>query len=285
MVKNVLSIFKIRIGMLISFSAVVGYIVAEKGPPSFPRIFLLAILTLMASAGAGAYNQYYDRDIDAIMKRTDGRPLPSGRIRLTKGVAFAGIFLIFLSVITAFFSFNYVVSLHLFLGAFVYAVIYTVWLKRRSWINIIIGGLSGSFAVLAGGASANPGFCLPPILLAVVLFFWTPSHFWSFAIAHKEDYQKVGIPMLPVILDNYKSALFILLNTLFLFISSLLPLFFGHLGLIYGVIAVCTGAFFIGRNLQLLINPTKEIAWKNFKASIIYLSILFISVIVDVSLG
>lgn len=285
MVKNFLSIFKIRIGMLISFSAVVGYIVAEKGTPSFPRIFLLAILTLMASAGAGAYNQYYDRDIDAVMKRTDNRPLPSGGVRLTHGVAFAGIFLIFLSVIVAFFTFNYVVSLHLFLGAFVYAVIYTVWLKRRSWINIIIGGLSGSFAVLAGGASANPGFCLPPILLAIVLFFWTPSHFWSFAIVHKDDYRKVGIPMLPVIIDNYKSALFILLNTLFLFISSLLPIFFGHLGLIYGVIAVCTGVFFIGRNLQLLINPTKEIAWKNFKASIIYLSIIFIAVIGDISLS
>ncbi len=229
MVKNFLSIFKIRIGMLISFSAVVGYLVAEKGTPSFPRIFLLAILTLMASAGAGAYNQYYDRDIDAVMKRTDNRPLPSGGVRLTHGVAFAGIFLIFLSVIVAFFTFNYVVSLHLFLGAFVYAVIYTVWLKRRSWINIIIGGLSGSFAVLAGGAASRPDFCLPPMLLAVVLFFWTPSHFWSFAIVHREDYQKVGIPMLRVILGDYKSAVLILFNTLFLFISSLLPFFFGYL--------------------------------------------------------
>src|SRR3990172_3458888 len=284
MVKNFLSIFKIRIGMLISFSAVVGYIVAEKGTPSFPRIFLLAILTLMASAGAGAYNQYYDRDIDAIMKRTDGRPLASGRVRLTHGVAFAGIFLIFLSVIVAFFTFNYVVSLHLFLGAFVYAVIYTVWLKRRSWINIIIGGLSGSFAVLAGGAASRPDFCLPPMLLAIVLFFWTPSHFWSFAIVHREDYQKVGIPMLPVILGNYKSALLILFNTLFLFISSLLPFFFGYLGLIYLSVVVIIGTFFIIRNIQLFFNPSKDIAYKNFKASMIYLSVLFISVLLDTSL-
>lgn len=284
MFKDYLSIFKIRIGMLIAFSAVVGYVVAEKGVPSFPRIFLLAILTLMASAGAGAYNQYYDRDIDAIMKRTGGRPLASGRVRLTHGVAFAGIFLIFLSVIVAFFTFNYVVSLHLFLGAFVYAVIYTVWLKRRSWINIIIGGLSGSFAVLAGGAASRPDFCLPPMLLAVVLFFWTPSHFWSFAIVHREDYQKVGIPMLPVILGNYKSALFILFNTLFLFISSLLPFFFGYLGLIYLSVVVIIGIFFITRNIQLLFNPSKDIAWKNFKASMIYLSVLFISVLLDTSL-
>lgn len=284
MFKDYLSIFKIRIGMLIAFSAVVGYVVAEKGVPSFPRIFLLAILTLMASAGAGAYNQYYDRDIDAMMKRTDGRPLASGRVRLTHGVAFAGIFLIFLSVIVAFFTFNYVVSLHLFLGAFVYAVIYTVWLKRRSWINIIIGGLSGSFAVLAGGAASRPDFCLPPMLLAVVLFFWTPSHFWSFAIVHREDYQKVGIPMLPVILGNYKSALFILFNTLFLFISSLLPFFFGYLGLIYLSVVVIIGIFFITRNIQLLFNPSKDIAWKNFKASMIYLSVLFISVLLDTSL-
>ena len=284
MFKDYLSIFKIRIGMLIAFSAVVGYVVAEKGVPSFLRIFLLAILTLMASAGAGAYNQYYDRDIDAIMKRTGGRPLASGRVRLTHGVAFAGIFLIFLSVIVAFFTFNYVVSLHLFLGAFVYAVIYTVWLKRRSWINIIIGGLSGSFAVLAGGAASRPDFCLPPMLLAVVLFFWTPSHFWSFAIVHREDYQKVGIPMLPVILGNYKSALLILFNTLFLFISSLLPFFFGYLGLIYLSVVVIIGTFFIARNIQLLFNPSKDIAWKNFKASMIYLSVLFISVLLDTSL-
>ena len=284
MFKDYLSIFKIRIGMLISFSAVVGYIVAEKGTPSFPRMFLLAILTLMASAGAGAYNQYYDRDIDAVMKRTDNRPLPSGGVRLTHGVAFAGIFLIFLSVIVAFFTFNYVVSLHLFLGAFVYAVIYTVWLKRRSWINIIIGGLSGSFAVLAGGAASRPDFCLPPMLLAVVLFFWTPSHFWSFAIVHREDYQKVGIPMLPVILGNYKSALLILFNTLFLFISSLLPFFFGYLGLIYLSVVVIIGTFFIIRNIQLFFNPSKDIAYKNFKASMIYLSVLFISVLLDTSL-
>ena len=284
MFKDYLSIFKIRIGMLIAFSAVVGYVVAEKGVPSFLRIFLLAILTLMASAGAGAYNQYYDRDIDAIMKRTAGRPLASGRVRLTHGVAFAGIFLIFLSVIVAFFTFNYVVSLHLFLGAFVYAVIYTVWLKRRSWINIIIGGLSGSFAVLAGGAASRPDFCLPPMLLAVVLFFWTPSHFWSFAIVHREDYQKVGIPMLPVILGNYKSALLILFNTLFLFISSLLPFFFGYLGLIYLSVVVIIGTFFIIRNIQLFFNPSKDIAWKNFKASMIYLSVLFISVLLDTSL-
>jgi len=284
MFKDYLSIFKIRIGMLIAFSAVVGYVVAEKGVPSFLRIFLLAILTLMASAGAGAYNQYYDRDIDAIMKRTAGRPLASGRVRLTHGVAFAGIFLIFLSVIVAFFTFNYVVSLHLFLGAFVYAVIYTVWLKRRSWINIIIGGLSGSFAVLAGGAASRPDFCLPPMLLAVVLFFWTPSHFWSFAIVHREDYQKVGIPMLPVILGNYKSALLILFNTLFLFISSLLPFFFGYLGLIYLSVVVIIGTFFIIRNIQLFFNPSKDIAYKNFKASMIYLSVLFISVLLDTSL-
>jgi len=285
MVKNFLSIFKIRIGMLISFSAVVGYIVAEKGTPSFPRIFLLAVLTLMASAGAGAYNQYYDRDIDAVMKRTDNRPLPLGGIRLTHGVAFAGIFLIFLSVIVAFFTFNYVVSLHLFLGAFVYAVIYTVWLKRRSWINIIIGGLSGSFAVLAGGAASRPDFCLPPMLLAVVLFFWTPSHFWSFAIVHREEYAKAGIPMLPVVIGDSKTAKYILLNTILLVISSLLPSLFGYLGVIYTITAIGVGVFFIIRNLQLIKNPAKDIAWKNFKASMVYLGVLFLAVIIDVAIG
>lgn len=285
MLKEYLSIFKIRIGLLISFSAIVGYIVAERGGLSYTRTFLLAILTLMASAGAGACNQYYDRDIDRIMKRTMKRPLLCGIGHSAKTIAFTGIFLIVLSVVVSFFVFNYLVALHLLLGAFVYAFIYTVWLKRRSWMNIIIGGLSGSFAVLAGGASARPEFCLPPVLLAIVLFFWTPSHFWSFAMVHKEDYRRAGIPMLPVILNNYKSAFCILLNTLLLFISSLLPFYFGYLGLIYLAAAIATGTFFIIRNLQLFFHPSKDIAWKNFQSSIIYLSMLFISIIFDISLS
>ena len=284
MLKNYLSIFKLRIGALIAFSAVVGYIAGEKSMPSLFRIVLISILTLMASAGASAINQVYDRDMDRVMKRTMKRPLLTGGVQSPTGVVVTGILLIFLSVGIAFFKFNFLVSLHLFLGAFVYAVIYTIWLKRRSWMNIIVGGLSGSFAVLAGGASAQPDFCLAPILLAVVMFFWTPSHFWSFAIVHREDYKKAGVPMLPVIFDNHKSGLYILLNTSLLFASSLLPFFLGHLGFIYLVAALGAGAFFIIRNLQFLFAPSREIAWKNFKFSMVYLSMLFIAVIFDISI-
>ena len=284
MLKNYLSIFKLRIGALIAFSAVVGYIAGEKSMPSLFRIVLISILTLMASAGASAINQVYDRDMDRVMKRTMKRPLLTGGVQSPTGVVVTGILLIFLSVGIAFFKFNFLVSLHLFLGAFVYAVIYTIWLKRRSWMNIIVGGLSGSFAVLAGGASAQPDFCLAPILLAVVMFFWTPSHFWSFAVVHREDYKKAGVPMLPVIFDNHKSALYILLNTSFLFAASLLPFFFGHLGFIYLAAALGAGGFFIFRNLQFLFAPSREIAWKNFKFSMVYLSMLFLAVIFDISI-
>lgn len=284
MLKNYLSIFKLRIGVLIAFSAVVGYIAGEKSMPSLFRIALISILTLMASAGASAINQVYDRDMDRVMKRTMKRPLLTGGVQSPTGVVLTGILLILLSVGIAFFKFNFLVSLHLFLGAFVYAVIYTIWLKRRSWMNIIVGGLSGSFAVLAGGASAQPDFCLAPILLAVVMFFWTPSHFWSFAVVHREDYAKAGVPMLPVIFDNHKSGLYILLNTLLLFAASLLPFFLGHLGFIYLAAALGAGAFFIFRNLQFLFVPSKEIAWKNFKFSMVYLSMLFLAVIFDISI-
>ena len=284
MLKNYLSIFKLRIGALIAFSAVVGYIAGEKSMPSLFRIALISILTLMASAGASAINQVYDRDMDRVMKRTMKRPLLTGGVQSPTGVVLTGILLILLSVGIAFFKFNFLVSLHLFLGAFVYAVIYTIWLKRRSWMNIIVGGLSGSFAVLAGGASAQPDFCLAPILLAVVMFFWTPSHFWSFAIVHREDYKKAGVPMLPVIFDNHKSGLYILLNTSLLFAASLLPFFFGHLGFIYLAAALGAGGFFIFRNLQFLFAPSREIAWKNFKFSMAYLSMLFLAVIFDISI-
>lgn len=283
-VKNYLPLFKFRICSLITFSAVVGLISTSAGNINMIGIAFLSIATLMASAGASAFNNYYDMDIDAVMKRTQKRPIPSGSVYASKKILFIAGMLLVASIFVSFKAINYMVGLHLFLGVFVYAVVYTVWLKRRSWLNIIIGGLAGSFAVLAGGASAAPGFCLPPILLSVVMFFWTPSHFWSFAIVHRAEYERAGIPMLPVVVGDSKTALYILLNTILLVISSFLPPFFGCLGAFYTITAIVLGVFFIARNIQLLKNTTKEIAWKNFKASMVYLGVLFLAVIIDVAI-
>lgn len=279
-----LPLFKLRISFLITFSAVVAFIATEKGTISLDKVLVLAVVMMMASAGSGVFNHYFDRDIDWIMGRTKNRPLAAGKIREPGKVLLVAALLFIASLVISFFALNPMVALHLFLGAFVYVVVYTVWLKRRSWLNVIIGGFSGSFAVLAGGASATPELCMPPILLATIMFFWTPSHFWSFAIFHREQYRRAEIPMLPVVIGNRKTAMYILLNTVLLVFASLIPVLTGLMSGIYLAGAIIAGSFFLLRNIQLLYNTSREMAWKNFKASMIYLSILFIAIIIDVSI-
>lgn len=282
--KRYMPLFKLRISFLITFSAVVAFIATEKGNISIDKVLILAVVMMMASAGSGVLNHYFDRDIDLIMGRTKNRPLATGSIKAPKNVLYIAIVLFLASLLISIIALNPLVAVHLFLGAFVYVVVYTVWLKRKSWLNIIIGGFAGSFAVLAGGASARPELCLPPMLLAMTMFFWTPSHFWSFAIFHKEQYRKANIPMLPVVIGDKKTALYILLNTILLVTASLLPVPLGYMGMIYFAGALGAGVFFIIRNVQLLRDTTKEMAWKNFKASMLYLSILFLAIIIDVSI-
>lgn len=284
-IRGYLPLFKLRIAFLITFSAIVSFIATEGRNLSLDKMGVLFLVVMMASAGSGAMNHYIDRDIDEIMGRTQKRPLPIGNIKNPRNVLIFASLLFLSSIIISFAALNSLVALHLFLGGFVYVVVYTVWLKRRSWLNIIIGGLAGSFAVLAGGASARPELCLPPILLAIVIFFWTPSHFLSFAIFYKEEYRKAGIPMLPVLIGERKTSLFILLNTILLFGSSLLPFIFGLFGYIYLLTAISLGIFFIFRNIQLLVEGSREMAWKNFKASMLYLGVLFLSVIIDVGIN
>ncbi len=281
-IRSYLPLFKLRICSLITFSAIVGLIAAESF--SAGKMAFLIIATMLASASASAFNHYFDSDIDSVMKRTKRRPLPSGAVISGRIVLLLAVALFLLSLFVTFNTLNAMVALHLALGAFVYAIIYTVWLKRRSWMNIIIGGLAGSFAVLAGGASVDPGFCLPPVLLAIVMFFWTPSHFWSFAIYHKEEYEKAGVPMLPVVIGDGRTSLYILINTVLLVASSLIPFFTGYSGFIYLAAAVSVGAYFIFWNIMLFRNPSKDLAWKNFKISMMYLGVLFTAVIADVVL-
>ncbi|MBI5562897.1 MAG: protoheme IX farnesyltransferase [Deltaproteobacteria bacterium] len=281
LLKNYLPLFKLRICSLITFSAIVGLLAARSGGFTFTRVFALIIATMLASAGASAFNHYFDSDIDSVMARTKRRPLISGNAVAPRTVLVISILLFAASILVSIRVLNYMVALHLALGAFVYAVVYTAWLKRKSWANIIVGGLAGSFAVLAGGASAQPAFCLPPVLLAAVMFFWTPSHFWSFAIFHREEYEKAGVPMLPVVIGDKKTALYVLINTILLAASSLAPFIMGYGGYLYLATAMACGAYFIAWNVRLVKNPAKDVAWKNFKISMAYLGILFSAVIIE----
>lgn len=282
--KSYLPLLKLRISCLITFSAMVGAVAGTTNGMSWWNMALLILVTMLASASAGAFNHYFDRDIDCLMGRTKKRPLTSPEFGSPEKALYMAIFLMITSLGLSYLTLNFMVALHLFLGAFVYVILYTVWLKRRSWANIIIGGLAGSFAVLAGGASASPELCFAPVILAVFMFFWTPSHFWAFAIVHKEEYRKAGVPMLPTVVGDKKTAAYILINTILLFISSLIPSYLGYLGLFYLAVALITGIYFIFKNIQLLINPTRELAFANFRASMFYLAAVFSAVIFDMAL-
>jgi len=283
-ITSYLPLFKLRICSLITFSAVVGFISAGVVNVSFSSLVALALATMLASAGASAFNHYFDMDIDALMPRTKARPIPSGGVADGKVVLALAVILLAISVAVSSLWLNRMAGLHLLLGALTYAILYTAWLKRRSWVNIIIGGLAGSFAVLAGGASATPELCAAPVLLAITMFFWTPSHFWSFAILHREEYEKAGVPMLPNVIGDSRTARWILLNTIVLVASSFLPFLFGYLGIVYAVAATAVGIYFIAMNLKLIRSQRKEIARANFRASMVYLGGLFIAVIADVYL-
>ena len=214
--------------------------------------------------------------------RTAKRPLPSGRIGGWNVVAL-GLGMVALAVSVALWRLNRIVALHLFLGAFTYVVVYTIWLKRRSWLNVVIGGLAGSFAVMAGGALARPELCLPPVLFATVLFFWSPSHFWSLAIAYKQEYAGAHIPMLPAVKGEAHAACSILFNTVGLLAASVLPFMLGLAGWTYVLVGVVPGGTNLLRRNFLLVNAPQDrkLAMANFHASNFFLLLLFVGVVAD----
>ena len=275
---------KLRVGTFIGMAAVLGYVATAPAGLALPSLGILFAVTVMAAGGAGALNHFLDRDLDARMPRTARRPLPSGRIRHPWHVVALGLGLVMLAVSLALWQLNRLVALHVFLGAFTYVVVYTIWLKRRSWLNVVIGGLAGSFAVLAGGALARPELCLPPVIFAAVLFFWSPSHFWSLAIAYKTEYAGARIPMLPAVKGEARTARSILLNTGGLLASSVLPFALGMLGWVYLVLGVLLGGgLLLTRNLQLAGRPgDRRLALANFHASNLFLLLLFLGVVLDV---
>jgi protoheme IX farnesyltransferase len=277
--RQTLELMKLRISFMIALTAVTGYGAVADEVRLVPALALVAAMVLGSGASA-VFNHVWDRDIDARMKRTRGRPLATGATTPAAALTLAGA-LMAAGLSLAVLAFNWVVALHLFLGAFVYAVVYTVWLKRRSWTNIVFGGAAGSFAVLAGAAVVEPTAWMLPALLALVLFLWTPSHFWSLAILLADDYRAAGVPMLPVVVGEQRTAWWILGNSAVLVAASLAPWALGLLGTPYAAIATAVGAVLIGLNVTLVWRPSRKWAGWNFAASIPYLLLLFVAVFVD----
>ena len=278
--RKVLGLFKLRIGVVIMVTALAGFAVTPGSGPGGIPLAILALAVLISSASAGAFNQYIEHDADRLMLRTRGRAFPSGELPHTPAwLALIG-FLLVISVAAAWYATNLLAALYVFLGAFFYAVVYTVWLKRRTWLNIVIGGLAGSFSVLAGAAAANPELGAVPLLLALVLFLWTPPHFWSLAIANSADYAAAGVPMLPVIVGNARAAQIVFASSVVLVAVSLLPVLFGA-GLIYFAGALAGGAHFVRKARELARAPSRKTAMSSFHASLAQLSLLLVAAMAD----
>jgi protoheme IX farnesyltransferase len=280
LLRTVLGVFKLRIGVLIMITSLGGMAIASGPGLSLVQVVVLALSVLVASASAGAFNQYIEADSDRLMVRTRRRAFASGALKATPLWLLAIGGLLAGSVAAAAFTLNAMSALFIFLGAFFYAVVYTVWLKRRSWLNIVVGGLSGSFAVLAGAAAVNPSLGALPLLLALVLFLWTPPHFWSLAIANHTDYAAAGVPMLPVVVGPDRAARIVYANTVLLVAVSMLPVFFGA-GWVYGLGALAGGAHFVRKAHALARAPSRKTAMASFFASMVQLSILLAAVAVD----
>jgi protoheme IX farnesyltransferase len=274
------SLLKLRIGVAIAASALAG-IAATSGPAlAWWQTVGLALAVLGASGAAGAFNHYYERDIDQLMGRTRSRPFATGAFRASPWWLAGFLILLAASVLLAWVTGGTLAAFFVFLGAFTYGILYTVWLKRRTVWNIVVGGLAGSFAVLAGAAAVDPAPQLFPITLAVVLFLWTPPHFWSLAAAKADDYARAGVPMLPIAVPSHAWTLAILAHTVTLVAISLAPLWFGQ-GLFYGLGAGSGGAIFLWRSVALYRTPTKKSAMANFFASLMQLSLLILGVVLD----
>ncbi len=281
--RTVLGVFKLRIGVLIMVSALAGLAITPGPAIGLWPGLVLALSVLVASASAGAFNQYIEADSDRLMARTRQRAFASGALaRSPLWLSVIGGLLAAAVGATALVV-NPLAALFIFLGAFFYGVVYTLWLKRRTWANIVVGGLSGSFAVLAGAAAVDPTLAALPLLLALVLFLWTPPHFWSLAIACQAEYAAAGVPMLPVVVGVPRAARIVHANAIVLVAVSLLPICFGA-GPVVLMGAVLGGAYFLRKTWALAHAPSRATAMASFFASMVQLSALLAAVAVDAAL-
>jgi protoheme IX farnesyltransferase len=284
--KEIMEISKPRIVVLLVITAVTSMYAASKlvdGAPELDYWSYLHIIIAgaLASAGSSALNHYYDKDIDPKMTRTSTRPIPSGRMAASH-VLIYGLVVSCVSVIYGYFALNMVSAFFIAVGIFSYVVIYTVWLKRLNTSNIVIGGIAGSAAAWAGWSAATGSMDLLGFLVGFLVFVWTPSHFWCLAMKIKDEYAQAEVPMLPVVIGMQRTSKYILGNTLILLPYSLILSFIPDgMGIVYTVIAAVSGGLMLAYHYKLTKNPTYEFAWKAYKVTAPYLTILFVAVALD----
>jgi heme o synthase len=279
-VGDYIELMKPRVMSLVVFTAVVGLVRAPV--PMHPVMAFTSLLCITVGAGAaGALNMWYDADIDARMARTAGRPIP--RCRITPGEAAGfGFTLAVFSVVSLGLFVNVLAAALLAFTIFFYVVIYTIWLKRSTPQNIVIGGAAGALPPVIGWTAASDSLAIEPILLFLIIFFWTPPHFWALSLYRREDYARAGVPMLPVVAGEQETRRQILLYTLILAPLGVLPFPLGYAGPVYGVTAAVVGAIMIALGLRVRKERVRYNASKQlFAFSILYLFLLFAMLLVD----
>ncbi|MDF2965172.1 MAG: protoheme farnesyltransferase [Rickettsiaceae bacterium] len=277
--KDYITLLKPRVMSLVVFSGLAGLLVAPGN--IHPFIGFIAVLCIaMASGAAGAINMWYDTDIDSVMERTKNRPTVTGKIPAESARDF-GIVLGFVSIVIMAVCVNLISSLLLLMAILFYVFVYTIWLKRNSVQNVVIGGASGAFPPMIGWSAVTGNIAIESIILFMIIFTWTPPHTWALSLYKISDYKKGNIPMLPVVKGDEHTKQQIILYTILMIIMSLAPCYFDMSGSFYFLSALVLGGIFLYYTILLFKDKKNTIAPKVFGFSIIYLFLIFVTLVID----
>lgn len=274
---------KPRVVMLIVFTAVVGMFLSVPGWPGIEAVVFGTLGIAMASSSAAVFNHVLDHRIDILMMRTRGRPLPQGKLTIQSALTFASSLCV-ISMIILWFLVNPLTAILTFISLIGYAVVYTAWLKRATPQNIVLGGAAGAAPPILGWTAVTNSVSSEPLLLFLIVFVWTPPHFWALAIARLEEYRKVEIPMLPVTHGVPYTRLNILLYSILLLLVTIMPYLIGMSGLIYLAAALGLGVYFLNYAIRMYRDrkhEDEELPMQMFKYSISYLGYLFLALLID----
>ncbi len=279
-IKDYVSLTKPGVISLLILTTITSMYITPAGMPSLALVLWTAVGGWLMAAASHAFNCYLDRDIDVLMGRTGRRPIPSGRIPGWHAVVL-GVVLMLVSAIILVVYANWLAAALAFAGLVYYVFIYTMWLKRSSFNNIVIGGGAGAFPPLVGWAAMTGSLTLPSLFLFAIIFYWTPPHFWALAIIRSKDYARAGVPMLPVVAGEAETRWQIVLYTILMFIVTIMPTPLQMLGTAYLVMAVGLGAIFTYYALRLNREGTIGSAWGLYRYSLLYLALLFGAMVID----
>jgi protoheme IX farnesyltransferase len=280
-VRDYFDLLKPKVMSLVVFTGFAGMWIAPGFQSLHPFLAFIAMLCLAVGAGAsGAINMWYERDIDAIMHRTRGRPIPLGKVHPDEALGFAITFSL-LSILTMGVALNWTAAALLAFANFFYVFIYTIWLKRRTPQNIVIGGAAGAFPPMIGWAAVTGTVDLMPVLLFAIIFFWTPPHFWALSLFANEDYKRAKIPMLPAVAGEKHTKIQMIIYCLILLPVAVSPYFLGHTGATYGISALLLSLFFIYTSYKVFIDESLKSARLMFGYSVFYLFALFMALMID----